>query len=446
MTVAAPMQTPATVAMGSVSPPARSGYRWLICFLLFSGLTINYIDRQILALLKPMLDGQFHWSNEQYGEINAAFQFAYALSLLGFGWFIDRFGTKLGYAISITAWSLAAAGHALVGSINGFFVARVALGLGEGGSFPSSIKTVALWFEQRERAFATSLFNAGSNVGALLAPAFVPVLAYHYGWHSPFIVAACAGAVWLVFWLALYRQPPANPPEITSAAAAETSASGGVESELLNAPKLSLASLLRHRQAWAFVAGKVLTDPVWWFFLGWLPDYFNKTHGLDLRKSWPHLVTIYAIVTVLSIVGGWAPRALIRSGMSPTKARKLVMFASACCAIPIVLATSVGVWNAAFLIGLAGAAHQSWSANLYTIVSDMFPARAVATVVGFGSMMGSLGAIIFPILTGKMLDHFTALGNVTHGYTILFIACGSAYMVGFLATHLLAPRFEQVMP
>ncbi len=410
----------------SNSPFSR--YRWTVCALLFFATTINYLDRQVLSLLKPLLDEQLHWTNAQFGEVNAAFQGAYAVGLLGFGWLIDRYGVKLGYALSIAAWSLAAAGHALAATIPGFRAARVCLGLGEGGNFPSAVKAVALWFPRRERAYATTLFNSGANVGAIVAPAAIPLLALHFGWQSAFLATGIAGLLWLAFWLPLYRSP--GPGE-------------GAEPEP-PAAHIPWGTLLRYRQAWSFVAAKFLTDPVWWFFLIWLPDYFKKTRGLDLKSSWLHLVTIYTIVTVLSVLGGWATGRLAQRGWSVTRARKTVMFVCALCVLPIVAAAHTGPWGAVLLIGLAGAAHQAWSANLYTTVSDLFPKSTVASVTGLGSMAGCLGGMAFPVVTGMLLDRFQAHGDASGGYALLFAICAVAYVLAFGLNHLLAPRFEPV--
>ena len=424
-------------------------YRWLICLLLFFGTSINYIDRQILSLLKPILDDQLHWTNEEYGSVNAAFQGAYAIGLLLFGPFVDRVGTKLGYAVSITAWSLAALGHGFVGSVGGFFRARVALGVSEGGNFPSAIKAVALWFPKSERALATALFNSGANVGAVLAPAIVPVVAATWGWQSAFVLAGCAGLAFLVLWLPLY-----DLPERTARLSAgelahiradrEESAAVEAASGTASAGRQKWLSLLRYRQTWSFVVCKLLTDPVWWFFLIWLPDYFKKTRALDLKASWVYLVSIYSIVTVLSILGGWLTGYLVKQGFTPVRARKLAMFGFAACVLPILFVTKASNWGAVLLIGVAGAAHQAWSANLFTTVSDMFPKRAVGSVVGLGGMAGSLGGIAFPILAGKLLDHFTKRGDVTAGYAILFAFCGFAYLLAFGISHLLAPKFAPV--
>lgn len=415
-------------------------YRWQICALLFFATTINYIDRQILSLLKPMLDNELHWTNAQFGEVNAAFQAAYAVGLLGFGAFIDRFGTRLGYALSIAAWSCAAIGHSLVGSVNGFFGARVALGLGEGGNFPSAIKAVAQWFPKKERALATAIFNSGANVGAIIAPAIIPWLAYTFGWRSAFVAAGIAGLVWLLFWVPLY-----DVPEHSKRVSAEELIH--IQSDQLDVvtePRISGWRLLKHRQAWAFIVAKFLTDPVWWFFLIWLPDFFKKTRGLDIKHSWIHLVSIYAVVTVLSIIGGWLTGALTQKGYSVSRARKTAMFVAALLVVPIFAVTRVGDWTAVLLIGLAGAAHQAWSANLFTSASDMFPKRAVASVVGIGGMAGSLGGILFPLYSGKLLDRFQAAGNVTAGYAILFAICGFAYLIAFAINHALAPKFELI--
>jgi len=429
------MTTSTVPAGGSIAASAVGRYRWLICSLLFLATTINYIDRQVLALIKGTLDTELGWTNAQYGMANSAFQLAYAGSLFIFGWFIDRYGVKVGYAVSIAAWSLAAAAHALVGSARGFMIARAGLGLGEGGNFPSSIKAVAHWFPQRERAFATSLFNSGSNVGAIVAPALVPPIAAAWGWHAAFLIMGAVGMLWLLVWLPFYDDPdkskrvsPAELAHIRSDAADK----GGER-------PVGWGVLLGYRQAWSFIVAKLLTDPVWWFFLTWLPDYFKKKWALDIKKSWVHLVTIYAIITVLSIIGGWGTGTLARRGWSVTRARKTGMLISACCVLPIFFATSVGPWTAVLLIGIAGAAHQAWSANLFTTTSDMFPKRAVASLVGVGGMAGSLGGIMFPLFAGRLLDRLGA-----GGYTVLFGICGSAYLVAFALNHLLAPRFEPI--
>ena len=413
----------------SVEPAPRDRYRWLVCALLFLATTINYIDRQILSLLKPLLDDQLHWTNAQFGQVSSAFQAAYAVGLLLFGALIDRVGSRVGYALSIAAWSVAAMFHASVTSVTGFMIARVALGLGEGGNFPSSINAVALWFPKKERALATALFNSGANVGAIIAPAVVPFMALAWGWQAPFIVMGAAGLAWLVLWLPLYREP-----------AHEQRAAG--EGDLLTRPRWSL--LLRHPQAWSFIAAKLLTDPIWWFFLIWLPAYFKSTRGLDIKTSWIYLVSIYGVITVLSVAGGWLTGRLARSRLGVGRGRKVAMLVFAIAVLPILMVGSVGPWGAVLLIGLAGAAHQAWSANLFTTVSDMFPKDAVASLVGIGGMAGSIGGIVFPLYAGKLLDRFQAAGNIGGGYAILFGICGFAYLVAFAVNHALAPRFEPI--
>jgi ACS family hexuronate transporter-like MFS transporter len=427
----------------NATPPSvvASNYRWVVCALLFLATTINYIDRQILALIKPLLDTQLGWTNEQFGAVNGAFQGAYALGLLLFGWFIDRYGTKIGYAVSIGAWSLAALGHALVYSLTGFLFARIALGLGEGGNFPSAIKAVALWFPKRERATATAIFNSGTNVGAIVAPLLVPAIALGLGWHWTFIFAGIAGLCWLLLWWPLYNLPQ-KIPRVNEAELAHISSDGDDSSR--DHEKVSWLTLLSHRQTWSFIVAKALTDPVWWFFLTWLPDFFKKTRHLDIKDSGLMLATIYGLATVLSIVSGWGVAALIKAGWSASRARKTGMFVFACCVVPIIYVKDAGNWEAVFLIGFACAAHQAWSANLFTTASDMFPKRAIASVVGLGGMAGSGFGIFFPVLAGRLLDGFSARGNVSGGYAILFSICAGAYLLAFILQHILAPRFEMV--
>jgi len=416
-------------------------YRWVVCALLFFATTVNYVDRQILALIKEILDQELGWTNEQFGLVNAAFQFAYGFGLLGFGKFVDRYGTKIGYAVSIAAWSVAAVAHSLVGSVGGFFAARVGLGVSEGGNFPSAIKAVALWFPKRERAFATAIFNSGTNVGAIIAPALVPLVAFTLGWRWAFILAGLAGFTWLFFWIPMYDVPEKRKG--LSKAELDHILSDKDEQQEGEKPIGWLASL-RLRQTWSFVVAKFMTDPVWWFFLIWLPDYFNQTRGLKIKESWIHLVTIYVIVTILSIAGGWLTGYLNHRGWSVTRARKTGMFLFALCVLPILAVTRVGDWPAVLLIGLAASAHQAWSANLFTTVSDMFPKKDVATIVGVGGLAGSAGGVLFPWLSGRLLDHFVARGNVTAGYAVLFGICAVAYIVAFVIHHLLAPRFEPI--
>ena len=415
------------------------GHRWAVCSLLFFATTINYIDRQILSLLKPILDDQLHWTNAEFGMVNSAFQGAYGVSLLVFGWLIDKYGTKIGYAISIAAWSLAAMGHALVGSVGGFLWARVALGLGEGGNYPAAIKATALWFPKKERALATSLFNSGANVGAILAPAIVPWMAFKFGWQSAFLAAGVIGFLWLFLWMPWFETPDRK----SSLSSKELSwiQSDGPE---VQSKKIPWGQLLGYRQTWGFILPKLITDPVWWFFLIWLPDFFKQTRGLDIKKSWVLLVTIYSIVTVLSIAGGWVTGHLAKRGWSINRARKAGMLLFALSVVPIVAVTGASDWGAVLLIGLAGAAHQAFSANLFTTVSDSFPKQAVASVIGIGGMAGAIGGMLFPIVTGMLLDSYKASGNVAAGYGILFAFCAGAYLFSLALLQLLNPSLEPV--
>lgn len=420
---------------------ARSSYRWLVCTLLFLATTINYVDRQILSLVKPILDQQLGWTNEQFGLVNSAFQGAYACGLLAFGWLVDRFGTKIGYGISIALWSVAAICHSLVGSVAGFRYARMFLGVSEAGNFPSAIKTVAHWFPRKERAYATSLFNSGANVGAIVAPATVPALVAIGGWQTPFVVAGVAGLVWLVAWNWLYATPEKHPGVNRE----ELAHIHGDSSELIAAEQaIPWLQLLGYRATWSYIVAKFLTDPVWWFFLIWLPDFFNKTRGMDLKHLGPPLVWIYSIVTVLGVAGGWLTNYLVKHGWSVNKTRKLCMLFFALCVVPVVFVKGSGLWGTVCLIGLAAGAHQAWSANLFTTVSDMFPKKAVASVVGIGGMAGSIGGMLFPAYAGWLLDRYEKLGSPQTGYAILFAICAAAYVTAFLIGHVLAPKFERV--
>ena len=440
------------------SEDRRGHYRWMICALLFFATTINYIDRQILSLIKEYLDVQFGWSKAQFGLVNSMFQGAYGIGLLWFGWYVDRRGVRAGYTLSMIGWSLAAMAHALVNwlpvdqgmhlwgtavsytalAVGAFGFCRVLLGLAEAGNFPSAIKGVTQWFPKRERAYATSIFNAGTNVGAIIAPAAVPLLSRQFGWPSAFIVAGLLGFIWLFFWRPMYRTPEQHP----RCHPAELAFIRSDPPDAGTNARVRWLGLLKHPQTWSFITAKFMTDPVWWFFLIWLPDFFKETRHLDIKHSWKHLVTIYVIVTMLSIFGGWVTGFMNQRGWSVTRSRKTGMFIFALCVLPIYFVTRAGDWGAVLLIGLAGAAHQAWSANLYTTVSDMFPKKAVASVIGMGGMAGSLGGMIFPLLTGVLLDYFKQAGGVTAGYTILFGICAFAYLVAFGLNHLCAPKYE----
>jgi ACS family hexuronate transporter-like MFS transporter len=418
-----------------------SRFRWFIVTLLFLATTICYMDRQILALLKPILDKELGWTATDYGKVNSVFFGFYAASYAVFGCFIDRFGVRMGYAVSIFWWSVAAISHSLVGSVRGFICARIALGAGEGGNFPSCIKAIAMWFPKRERAFAAGLFNAGSNIGPVIAPAVVPWIALNLGWRMAFVLIGVTGLVWLVPWLLFYKD---SPKESRLVSAGELEIIEG-DKEDSSAGRVSWWKLLTLRQTWAFVVLKFLTDPISWFWLIWLPDFFNKIRHLDIKNSWPHLVTIYLIAALLSIGGGWSGGLLIRRGWTPTRARKTGMLISILFVLPVVLVQYIGNWPAVILVGLAIAAHQALCANIYAAVSDVFPKRAVAAIAGIGGCAGAVGGMLFPYIAGRLLDYYkTTAGGETAGYAVLFAICPSVYFVALAIHHALAPRYEQV--
>ena len=405
-------------------------YRWTICALLFFATTINYIDRQVLGILAPVLQKDIGWSEIDYGYIISAFTTAYAIGLLVFGRFIDKVGTKIGYTISLVVWSVAAMAHALAKSAFGFGAARFSLGLGESGNFPAAIKSTAEWFPKKERAFATGLFNSGANIGAVVAPLVVPWITLTWGWQEAFIFTGLLGFIWLVAWIWLYEIPEKH--KRVSKEELAFIQSDPPESE---AEKIPWVSLLKYRQTWAFVVGKFLTDPIWWFYLYWLPKFLNERYDLDLAHLGLPLIVIYTMTSIGSIAGGWFSGAFIQRGWSVDKGRKVVMLISALLVVPIVFASAVPEWWAVLLIGLAAASHQSWSANLFTTVSDMFPKKAVGSVVGIGGFAGAIGGSLIATVAGFILQ-------LTGSYLILFIICGSAYLVALFAFNLLVPKIE----
>ncbi|MFD3002359.1 MFS transporter [Pontibacter toksunensis] len=419
-------------------------YRWTICALLFFATTINYLDRQIIGLLKPALEQEFAWTESDYGSIVMAFTASYALGMLIFGRIIDKIGTKLGYSISIVVWSVAAMFHAAARSTFGFGVARAALGIGEAGNFPAAIKTVAEWFPKKERALATGLFNSGANVGAVVAPILVPWMLGAYGWQEAFIATGAIGFVWLIFWLIFYeipsRQKRLSQPEYAYIHSDNEDA--GAEADKT---PVKWGKLLFVRQTWVFIAGKFFTDPIWYFFLFWLPSYFSTTFDLDLSKPSLPLVIVYSATTIGSIGGGYLSSYFIRKGWAVYKARKTAMLIIALLVVPIMAARYTSdIWIAVGLISLAAAAHQAWSANIFTTVSDMFPKKAVSSVVGIGGMAGSVGGALFPLFIGFILDYYKGIGNILAGYNIIFTVCGSAYVVAWLIMHFLSPKMKQV--
>ncbi|MEJ7644080.1 MAG: MFS transporter [Chryseolinea sp.] len=418
-------------------------YRWVICALLFFATTINYIDRQVIGLLKPTLEKEFNWTETDYGNIVMAFSAAYAIGLLLFGRIVDRIGTKMGYTISVVFWSIAAMLHAVVKSTFGFGVVRAFLGVSEAGNFPTAIKAVAEWFPKRERALATGIFNSGTNIGAVIAPVIVPWILGLYGWRPAFIWTGAIGFVWLIFWLIYYeipaKQKRLGKPEF------DLIHSDRDEQETEVKPTVSWGQLLRIRQTYAFIFGKLLTDPIWWFFLFWLPSFFAEAYNIDLKKPNLQLVIVYTATTIGSVGGGYLSSYLIRRGWLVFKARKMSMLFFAFCVLPIMTAPYAGnVWIAVGLISLAAAAHQAWSANIFTTVSDMFPKHAISSVVGIGGMAGSIGGMLFPLLVGNLLDYYKGLGNIVTGYNILFVICGFGYLIAWGIMHFIAPRMERV--
>ncbi|HEX6036896.1 MFS transporter [Longimicrobium sp.] len=435
MSTSDPMVTDAAPARPAAVPPAAAGpmtrYRWTICALLFAATTINYIDRQVLGILAPTLQTEIGWSEADYGDIVSWFSFAYALGFLGMGRILDRWGVRRGFSFAIVSWSLAAMGHAFARTAGGFAVARGALGLGESGNFPGAIKATAEWFPRRERAFATGIFNAGSNVGAIVAPLMVPFIALHWGWQWAFIATGALGFVWLAFWLALYRSPEQHP-KVNAAELAHIRSDPEEPSTAI--PWLSL---LAHRQTWAFFLGKFLTDPIWWFYLYWLPKFLDANFGVKLAGVALPLIVIYLVADVGSVGGGWVSSTLIKRGWSVNAGRKTALLIPALLIVPTMFAPHAkSLWVAVAIVSVAAAAHQWWSANLFTTASDMFPRRAVASVVGIGGFAGAMGGVLFQRATGRILE-------ATHNnYSLIFMVCGLAYVTALLLMHLIVPRLQ----
>jgi ACS family hexuronate transporter-like MFS transporter len=407
-------------------------YRWTICALLFFATTINYIDRQILGILAPTLQSEIGWNEQQYGAIVSWFTLAYAVGFLFIGRLLDKIGTRKGFAGAIVIWSIAAMAHALARTATGFSAARFALGLGESANFPASIKTVAEWFPARERAFATGIFNAGTNVGAIITPLVVPWIALTWGWRAAFIITGSIGFLWLVVWLLVYR-PPRQHPRVS-----RSELEHNESDPQTTAYAIRWAMLLRHRQTWAFALGKGMTDPVWWFYLFWLPKFLDARYGIKLAQVAAPLVVIYLLADVGSVFGGWLSGAFIKRGWSVNAGRKTTMLIAALLILPTIAAPSAtNMWVAVLIVGVAAASHQWWSANVFTLSSDMFPSHAVGSVVGIGGFFGAAGGFLFQRATGWLLQHN---GN---NYTPIFLVCGFAYVSALLVVHLLAPRLER---
>jgi ACS family hexuronate transporter-like MFS transporter len=437
-------------------PPAIVGqrvgyYRWMICALLFFASTINYVDRQVIGILKPTLQAEFGWSEIDYADIIFAFQLAYAIAFLFAGRMIDWLGTRTGYTVALVIWSLAAIAHAeaptfgpmaaailaLVGltytaSVAGFIVARLALGFGEAGNFPAAIKVTAEWFPRRERALATGLFNSGTNVGALVTPLVVPWITLYWGWYWAFIITGALGLIWLFFWIPMYRAPEKHP-RVSAAELAH------IQSDPPDPPlHIPWTRLLKYRQTWAFALGKFLTDPVWWLYLFWIPDFLNRNYQINLSTIGPPLIAIYLVADVGSIGGGWLSSAFLKRGWTPNAGRKVAMLVCALAVVPMIFASGAkDLWMAVALVSLAAAAHQGWSANLFTLTSDMFPRQAVGSVVGLGGFAGAVGGMLIAKITGYILE---ASGS----YLPVFFVAAFAYLTALLVIHLLVPKLEPV--
>jgi MFS transporter, ACS family, hexuronate transporter len=405
-------------------------FRWVICTLLLFGVTKNYMDRQVLGVLKTTLQHDLGWNEIDYSNLVFAFQSAYAVGMVVVGRLVDRLGTRLGYALAMVFWSLASMAHAFGGSFLSFVIARSALGFGEAGVFPASLKTVAEWFPKKERALATGIFNAGTNAGAILTPLIVPWITVRWGWRAAFIATGALGFLWLVFWLLLYRKPEVHPSVSKSELDYITSDPQEPVSQV------GWTNLIPHRQTWAFATGKFMIDPVWWFLLFWIPDFLQRDHGLKLVQLGLPIMVIYLLADVGSVAGGWLSSSMIHHGKSVNLARKSAMLVCSLSVIPIIFAYRVGnLWGAVLLIGLAAAAHQGFSANLFTLPSDLFPAQAVASVVGLGGMAGAIGGMLMAKMVGYILQW-------TGSYRIPFLMAGSAYLVALAMVHLLTPRLE----
>ena len=399
----------------------RPGYRWTVCALLFAVTTVNYIDRQVLGILAPTLQRELHWSETAYGDVNSWFTALYAFGFLVVGRWLDRVGVRRGFAVAVVAWSVAAIGHAVARTTAGFSTARALLGLGESANFPGAIKAVAEWFPDKERALATGIFNAGTNTGTIVAAVVVPWITLTFGWRWAFIGTGCLGFLWLGLWLALYRAPGEHPRLSAEPAAAH----------------FSWLRLLGRRQTWAVVVGKFMTDPVWWFYLFWLPKFLDTNYGIKLSQLALPLVVVYVVADAGSVTGGWLSGALMKRGWTVNRARKAALLCMALAIVPTALAPRAGsLWLAVALVSLATAAHQGWSANIYTLASDMFPRAAVASVIGIGGCAGAVGGVLFQRATGRILD---ANGN---NYAPIFLVCGLAYVSAWIIIHVLAPALE----
>ena len=423
-----------------------SNYRWTVCALIFFATTVNYIDRQVIGILKPMLESDLGIGEKAYSHIIMAFQLCYAFGMVIAGRLIDKFGTKLGYGVSVFFWSLAAMGHALAKGVLGFGFWRALLGVSESGNFPAAIKTVAEWFPKKERALATGIFNSGTNVGAIVAPIAVPAIVIAWGWQAAFIITGALGFLWIIFWFIFYEVPERHRKVSAGELAYIHS---DTEEQEETKEEIPLKKLLKYRQTWLFFIGKGLTDPIWWFYLFWIPGWLADVRGtgLDVKSFGLPLAFIYTATTVGSIGGGWISSYLIKKGMSPFNARKYTMLAFAILVVPIIFAStpSISTWGAVFLIALAASSHQAWSANIFTTVSDAFPKKAVSTVTGIGGMAGALGGAFISYIAGDILAFYKNAGHIETGYVIMFAIAASAYLLAWTIMAVFAPKVKKVV-
>jgi ACS family hexuronate transporter-like MFS transporter len=448
-----------------------TNYRWIICTLLFFATTINYIDRQVLSLLQPYLSEKFSWSYSDYANITSVFQFCYAIALLFAGKFIDKFGTKRGYAWALIFWSIGAMIHAFANSIGvmlsplfsffgvmmpvsvmGFIFARLVLGIGEAGNFPSAIKTTAEWFPRKERSFSTGIFNSGANIGAVVAPLSVPLISQYFGWEYAFIIVGATGFLWLIFWKYYYNSPKKllekgkiNEVEYNYIHSDIEEQDDAKDENSEN--KIRWAHLLKYRQTWSFIAGKFLTDGVWWFFLFWLPSFLKSYYSMTGTQIMMPLAVLYTMTMIGSVCGGWLPAYFVNKGMKMYSARMRSMIIIALFPLVVLFAqplSGFNYWWPIFLIGIGTSAHQAWSANLFTTVSDMFPKKVVASVTGIGGMAGGVSGVLVSKIGGWLLDYYSASGHIETGYTILFVLCATAYLLAWVIMKLLVPKFKPI--
>jgi ACS family hexuronate transporter-like MFS transporter len=422
-------------------------YRWTICALVFFATTVNYLDRQVISLLKSVLSTELKWDDGDYANIEIAFKLFYSFGMIIAGRVVDKLGTKKGYAVATGLWSLAAVGHAFANSVFGFMIARAALGITEAGNFPAAIKSTAEWFPKKERALATGIFNSGTNIGAIVAPLTVPLIAVYWGWQWAFILTGLIGFIWLVLWQ-LYYTSPQDSKKLSKAEFDYIHSDKEDQALEENTEKVPWIKLLGYRQTWAFAIGKFLTDPVWWFYLFWLPDFLQSEYKLTLMEMTIPVAVVYLISTIGSVGGGYLPMAFINRNWPAFKARKTSMFIFAMFVFPVVIsqwAGSINMWLAVLVIGIAAAAHQAWSANIFTTVSDMFPKKATASVTGIGGMAGGLGGILLTWAVQKnMFVYYRELGQIETAYFIMFWICGAAYLLAWLIMHFLVPRMNKV--